>query len=46
MVSFGRDIRAGALAVRSTAVEDLTGRPAETLRTVMERYSPAWATRP
>jgi NAD(P)H dehydrogenase (quinone) len=46
MVSFGRDIRAGALAVRSTAVEDLTGRPAETLRTVMERSSPAWATRP
>lgn len=42
MVSFGRDIRDGALAIRTTAVEDLTGRPAESLRTVMERYAHSW----
>jgi NAD(P)H dehydrogenase (quinone) len=42
MVSFGRAIREGSMAVRTDVVEQLTGRPAEPLRTVMERFAHTW----
>lgn len=44
MVSFGRTIREGGMAVRSDVVERLTGRPAESLRSVMERLAHTWPT--
>ncbi|GGA64820.1 NAD(P)-dependent oxidoreductase [Pseudoclavibacter endophyticus] len=42
MVSFGRTIREGGMDVRTDVVERLTGRPAEPLRVVMERYAHTW----
>ncbi|NTW42563.1 MAG: NAD(P)H-binding protein [Cellulomonadaceae bacterium] len=42
MVSFGRAIREGMMAVRSDAVETLTGRPPLTMRALMERDAHLW----
>jgi len=42
MVSFGRAIRDGMMAVRSDAVEQLTGRPPVGLRALMAAAAPGW----
>ena len=40
VASFGRSIREGYMARRSDAVERLAGRPARTLRAVLEQAGP------
>lgn len=42
MVSFGRAIREGMMAVRTDVVAQLTGRAPKTMRQLMETAEPAW----